>query len=362
MSTDRDEFEQCVLACLEAPDDLAARTRRDTLLAAHPEWAADRAAIEALWRTAHLTAPGLDDTLAPDAPELPPEIEAQLLAAHPKPTAKPRHHLRLLFALAASVAVLLTLAFTLLPPWHSPSTLVFNRAGALVPPETEDAMVSYAHGVWQKVGPLPDDLDPALLAALRDLVGDHQTRPTAPTTRSSTDFEIWSPLAGVMGPYSAIRFYSVSGSEVILQLRSQFSDTVAWETRIPAAPPGPRVVYLPLDAPRRMIDLVLTPTANPLFETKVPLSVDEPGLTVIGDRYEMLRPSPPESEGEAAVAAFAFRQLFQQMRPTAVTIDVLLPIAEHSPAARDILHAIAAGYDLPYLAAYVDQLAPPPPD
>ena len=359
MNDERAQFEQLVIACLEAPDDTSLRTQRDALLAVHPDWAADRAEIEALWRAAQLTAPGLDGApAAADAPELSAKLEAQLIAQHAAP--KPRLRPRLLFALAASVAILLTLALRWGPHLTSRDPIAFDRNGHEVSVDSTEAILVRDGDQWQQVGDLPDNLPPRRLAALTALLQPNTSPSATPVTRGPGQrVEFWAPLDDRIGRYSPLRFYSIDGAAVRLELRRRNGTTVIWQTEVPAGPPGPRVVELPDDLHTGWLELLLTPLDNPLQQVRTDLALAGP------DESRMLpaRPKPSTSlltaraKDEAGVAALSVQLLFNPVQPADVTIEALLPLAADSPVARQTLRAVATAYELPYLAAYVDELS-----
>lgn len=344
MSADRDEFEQCVLACLEAPDDLAARARRDVLLAAHPEWAADRTEIEALWRAAHLTAPALDDTIAPEAPELPPEIEAQLLAAHRKPRAKPR--LRLLLALAASITLLLTLgAILALRPQEA---WVLNADGQFTSTNAPDAKLAYADGSWRKLSPWEEGMDPRRRTLFDQLTNQpaSDAPPVVSRNASRWNVEVWSPLSIHRKDTPFILFSPVDRT-VRLELKRFEQTETLWQQELILIGGQPLSLPPPPLPPIHVFDLYVTPLDRPLAQQRLTFGEDETLAAI----------APSQS-----LALQATQLLLENDTRVGDVIVHLLPHADENHDARRILRAIAVGYRLPGLAAYVDQLAPPPPD
>ncbi|WP_221032795.1 hypothetical protein [Actomonas aquatica] len=335
MSAERDQFEQLVIACLEAPDDTTARAQLDALLTAHPEWIADRTEIETLWHAAHLTAPTLGETPVPNAPALPPEIEARLMEAHSNTAKVVRVSFRTSWWMAAAAAIAVLLTLFLWPRGGGGWTL--DAQGQLTTRDAADALLAYADGQWTQVGAWDTTIDPAQRATLEYLTGQAtNAKPSRP--RSANAVEVWSPLRIHSGDTEFL-LYSPIDRTVQLEVRAFESSAPLWSTSVTLTAGQPQSVPAPSLPPAVAYDLFLTPADSPLAQQHL--------------RFGQTIATP---SADTPVPLWAAQNLLQNNPPVGELIVRLLPAAKDSAGARQLLRAIAAGYDLPNLAAYVGKL------
>lgn len=347
MKPAREEFEQLVVAALEAPDDATLIAQRDAALAQHPEWRELQREIETLWHTARMTKPA---ALEPDfdAPRLPLTWEARLMRKHEHRMAAPENQRKLRpfprwqITLAAVAAVALLIGVLT----YKPATPAWGltRAGEPVTANSPLALISHDGTGWSAKGDWAE-LNPALRATLTALLNQNHVNTAKPVLRNSgaDALEIWSPRGTRREAGSPILIASTADTSAEVQLRAYGTTKLLWRSQATALNHGPAALPLPDDLSAGAYELTVTPTGRPLGEKRVTFIVAKP-----------VAPSGP-----VTVVQSALSQLLQPEPAVGDAITGLIhSVQSGSPeamAARELLGAIGTGYDLPQLRAWAEQ-------
>ena len=260
-------------------------------------------------------------------------------------------------ALGATIVVLVTLAVFIWKPWTHPSyDWVLDQYGRQVDVDAETAFLGFAQGTWIRFNEHSMLATPQRTTAIACLLGERSPTTPPPSMRGDGPIELWWPQ-GKVGPFAGntLLFSSRSESPLHVEVRQLFSQETVWERELPAVPSRVRTIQPHVYPQEAAYEIIFT-MAGPSLQQQRFLYSASGHNEGASSPIEALYASQID---EQAVAQICTRLLLHRRDYHRYLILGLLPHADRSPVARQVLSAIAKAYSYPQLATHVEGLDRP---